>query len=99
MKQLQALEVMEREGQVGTGVLTGIIVTVASIITLFIAFLVVSKVRGALPFLELTAEENATLEDLDANTQDIFSMMGITILVGVVLTLLGAVIGIIYLLR
>lgn len=99
MEDIRQLEIVEREGQVGMGVLTGIVVTVIGIILLFVSFLVTTKVRGALPLENLTSEETATLAELDSGTQDIFSMMNILLLVGVVTAVIGAVISILFVLR
>jgi beta-lactamase regulating signal transducer with metallopeptidase domain len=98
MEDIRRLEIVEREGQ-SMGVLVGIVVTAVGVILLFVTFLVVALVRNSLPVSTFTAAQNTTLSNIDTNVSNVYQMLGILLIVGVVVTLIGAIIGVVFLLR
>jgi len=66
----------------GSGAMVGTVVAIVTVvILLFIALLLVSKVRSNITQTGWTAEENQSFDDVKSNSSTAFSLMAISLIV------------------
>lgn len=66
----------------GQGAMVGTVIAIVTVvILLFIALLLVSKVRSNISQSGWTAEENTTFDDVKSNSNTAFSLMAIALIV------------------